>query len=162
MQKSIAKHVPVCVRWHIRRDLPEVLDIEQRSFEHAWVEEDFLFRLRQRNAIGMVSEHQEKIRGYMVYELNKSEIHVLNFCVDPDWRHCGIGQQMIEKLVAKLSQQRRQRIMLEVRETNLDAQLFFQTMGFYATKVVRDFYEDSDEDAFRFVYEVERNCEISR
>ena len=37
---------------------------------------------------------------------------------------------MMSKLMGKLSQQRRSRLLLEVRETNLDAQLFFRAFGF--------------------------------
>ena len=44
------------IRWLIRRDMPEVLGIENDSFEYAWKEEDFLCCLRQRNCIGLVSE----------------------------------------------------------------------------------------------------------
>jgi ribosomal-protein-alanine N-acetyltransferase len=55
---------------------------------------------------------------------------------------------MASKLVAKLSSQRRARITLEVRETNLAAQLFFKQSGFRATNVLRAFYEDSPEDAY--------------
>ena len=55
---------------------------------------------------------------------------------------------MVKKLVSKLSHQRRNRIMLEVRETNLAAQLFFRSLGFRATSVLRDFYDDSVEDAY--------------
>jgi ribosomal-protein-alanine N-acetyltransferase len=55
---------------------------------------------------------------------------------------------MITKLVSKLAYQRRNRIVLEVRETNLSAQLFFRSLGFRATGVLRNFYEDSTEDAF--------------
>ena len=50
---------------------------------------------------------------------------------------------MCGKLFGKLSHERRNRIMLEVRETNLDAQLFFKNLGFRAISVLRDFYDDT-------------------
>ena len=56
--------------------------------------------------------------------------------------------QMVAKLTGKLSSQRRNRILLEVRETNLPAQLFFKGAGFLATVVLRDYYEDTTEDAY--------------
>lgn len=138
----------VQIRWMIRRDMPEVLDIERQSFEFAWTEEDFLCCLRQRNCIGMVAERQERIVGFMIYELLKSQLHVLNFAVAPWSRRMGVGCQMVDKLVNKLSQQRRQEITLEVRETNLPAQLFFKEQGLAASSVLRGHYEDTDEDAY--------------
>lgn len=144
--------VRVHIRWMIRRDMSEVLEIEQQSFEFPWSEEDFIRCLRQRNCIGMVAEYEERVVGFMIYELHKSRLHILNFAVASDCRRHGIGQQMTEKLIGKLSAQRRSRIMLEVRETNLDAQLFFRNVGFRAISVLRDFYDDTTEDAYLMQY----------
>ena len=146
------KEVRVHIRWMIRRDMPEVLQIEQQSFEYAWTEEDFLRCLRQRNCIGMVAEHGEKVVGFMIYELHKSKLHILNFAVSPLQRRAGVGTQMVAKLISKLSSHRRTRITLEVRETNLVAQLFFRQQGFKAVRVLRAYYEDSGEDAFQMQY----------
>ena len=146
------EQVRVHIRWMIRRDMPEVLQAEQESFEFAWTEEDFLRCLRQRNCIGMVAERGEKVVGFMIYELHKSKLHIMNFAVSPSCRRVGIGQQMVAKLISKLSSHRRTRITLEVRETNLVAQLFFRSQGFRAVRVLRSYYEDSGEDAFLMQY----------
>ncbi|HUT13960.1 MAG TPA: ribosomal protein S18-alanine N-acetyltransferase [Thermoguttaceae bacterium] len=148
MHSDQKQEVRVHIRWMIRRDMPEVLDIEEESFEFPWLEEDFIRCLRQRNCIGMVAEHEDRVVGFMIYELHKNRIHVLNFAVAADYRRRGVGSQMVAKLIAKLSAQRRTRIMLEVRETNLAAQLFFRENGFRAVTVLRAFYEDTPEDAY--------------
>ena len=146
------EQIRVHIRWMIRRDMPEVLLTEQQSFEYAWTEEDFLRCLRQRNCIGMVAEQGEKVVGFMIYELHKSKLHILNFAVHPACRRCGVGSQMVAKLISKLSSHRRTRITLEVRESNLAAQLFFSKQGFRATRVLRAYYEDSGEDAYLMEY----------
>jgi ribosomal-protein-alanine N-acetyltransferase len=148
------EQVRVHIRWMIRRDMPEVLQTEQESFEYAWTEEDFLRCLRQRNCIGMVAEQGEKVVGFMIYELHKNKLHILNFAVHPTCRRVGVGAQMTTKLISKLSSHRRTRITLEVRETNLGAQLFFRSQGFRAVRVLRGFYDDSGEDAFLMQYKL--------
>lgn len=159
MQVHGKEGLRVHIRWMIRRDMPEVLQIETGSFEFPWFEEDFIRCLRQRNCIGMVAEHGERVVGFMIYELHKTRLHVLNFAVAPEYRRMEVGQQMIDKLVSKLSSQRRTRISLEVRETNLAAQLFFKENGFRATAVLRDFYDDSTEDAYVMQYRFEGEAE---
>ena len=144
--------VRVHIRWMIRRDMPEVLRAEQASFDYSWTEDDFLRCLRQRNCIGMVAEHSERVVGFMIYELHKNRLHILNFAVHPQFRRFGVGGQMVSKLIGKLSSHRRTRITLEVRETNLAAQLFFRKQEFKAVRVLRAFYEDSGEDAFLMEY----------
>jgi ribosomal-protein-alanine N-acetyltransferase len=47
--------------------------------------------------------------------------------------------------------------LLEVRETNLAAQLFFRSAGFRAVSVLRAFYEDSPEDAYLMQYRYRAN-----
>src|SRR6516164_8064200 len=142
----------VHIRWMIRRDMPEVLQTEQLSFEYAWTEEDFLRCLRQRNCIGMVAEYGERVVGFMIYELHKNKLHVLDFAAHAEFRRVGVGRQMLAKLVGKLSSHRRTRIALWVRETNLPAQLFFRIQGFRAQEVVREYYQDTGEDAYSMVY----------
>jgi ribosomal-protein-alanine N-acetyltransferase len=56
---------------------------------------------------------------------------------------------MVDRLVGKLSPERRDRILLEVRERNLPAQLFFRDAGFMAISVLKNFYQDSTEDAYQ-------------
>mgnify|MGYP003392989698 CR=1 FL=1 len=150
----LCKQTRAHIRWMIRRDMPEVLQTEQDSFEFAWTEEDFLRCLRQRNCIGMVAEQGEKVVGFMLYELHEAKLHILNFAVHPSFRRHGIGAQMVAELVSKLSSHRRTRITLEVRETNLAAQLFFRHEAFKAVKVLRTFYKDSGEDAYLLQYEI--------
>jgi ribosomal-protein-alanine N-acetyltransferase len=140
----------VHIRWMIMRDMDEVLAIEAESFEFPWKMSDFQGTLRHRNTIGMVAERGNRLLGFMVYTLQKTKIHVLNFAVAADSRRVGVGSQMVEKLVEKLGKQRRARLSLEVRESNLAAQLFFKQAGFRATNVLRGFYDDTDEDAYLF------------
>lgn len=149
---SAENQIDVHIRWMIRRDMPEVLEIEKSSFEFPWSEEDFIRCLRQRNCIGMVAEYDECVVGFMIYELHKNQLHVLNFAVRPDFRRRAVGTQMVDKLIGKLSQQRRNRVVLEIRETNLAAQLFFRRADFRAVSVLRDYYDDSTEDAYVMQY----------
>src|SRR5205809_7343785 len=103
----------------------------------------------------MVAEQGERVVGFMIYELHKAKLHILNFAVHPSYRRGAIGMQMVTKLVSKLSSHRRTRITLEVRETNLAAQLFFRSQDFRAVRVLRAYYEDSGEDAFLMQYQLD-------
>jgi ribosomal-protein-alanine N-acetyltransferase len=59
---------------------------------------------------------------------------------------------MVQRLIDKLSDQRRRFIEAEVRETNLKAQLFFSAAGFRAVKTLQKHYDETDEDAILFRY----------
>jgi ribosomal-protein-alanine N-acetyltransferase len=141
----------VHIRWMIRRDVPEVLAIEGESFEFPWLEDDFIHCLRQRNCIGTVAEYDDRVVGFMVYELMKTRIEVLNFAVAADCRHHSVGRQMIAHLMGKLTRDRRRALMLNVRETNLPAQQFLRACGFRAVAILRKLF-DNNEDAYRMQF----------
>ena len=146
--------IAVHIRWMIRRDMPEVLEIESKSFEHPWNEFAFIRVLRQRNCIGMISEYEERVIAFMVYELKKDEIGLLNFAVHPDYRRRGVGRQMVQKIKYKLGS-RRQKVTLETSEYSLGAQLFWRAVGFKATSILKDFYDhEFQEDAIAFEYRI--------
>lgn len=149
---NMLQDVRTFVRWMIRRDVSEVLQIEAESFEFPWSEEDFVRCLTQCNCIGIVAEYQERVVGFVIYEVHRTKIRILNFAVASNFRRRGVGKQMLAKIIGKLSDQNRTRIQLEVRETNLPAQLFFRKNGFRAISVLRHFYEDTPEDAYLMMF----------
>jgi ribosomal-protein-alanine N-acetyltransferase len=151
------KHKPpqcaVHIDWMVRKDMPLVLAIEQASFEFPWSEEDFIRCLRQRTCTGMVAKLNDEVVGFMIYELHKNRLHILSLAVEESHRRTGIGKAMVNELVGRLSPDRRNRILLEVRETNTVAQLFLRHLGFRAISMLQDFYKDTTtEDAYLFQY----------
>lgn len=134
-------------RWGLRRDIPEAVAIERASFSDPWCEEAFLARLRQRNCIMVSAELGLSVVGYMLYELHRSRLHLLNLAVHPAYRRVGIGRLLAAKLVYKCDSHRRRFVTLDVAETNLSAQLFFRSVGFEAAAV--------NGDAYRLVYAAE-------
>ena len=152
------ERLPAHLRFMMRRDIPEILAIEEDAFEFGWSEKEFIRCLRQRNCIGMVAECDGQVAGYMIYELQKTRIHVLNFAVAKNYRRTGVGSKMVAKLASKLWPNRRTNILLEVRETNLAAQLFFRSCGFRATRVLYGHWDDTPEDAYQMQYLYRPKC----
>ena len=98
----------------------------------------------------MVAEYEGRVVGFMIYELQRPG----SMCSTSPWTATsplGVGSQMMAKLIAKLSLQRRNRIQLEVRETNLAAQLFFRATDFGRFGAA-GLYEDTPEDAYTMQY----------
>ena len=144
------------IRWMIRRDMPEVLQIEGESYMQRWTEDDFMRCLRQRNCIGMVAidPESEAVCGFMVYELHESRLQLLNIAVGMDHRRRGVGRAMIEKVASKLSPQRRSKLSLECADWNLPAHKFFRSCGLRASHVIQGFYDHDDADAYVFSLDV--------
>jgi ribosomal-protein-alanine N-acetyltransferase len=125
------------IRWMIRRDMDQVMDIEHAAFQwpNKWTENTFLAFLRQRNAIGTVITTGgcwDPIAGFMVYELYKERIELARFAIHPKYQRQGYGTQLIQRLINKLDQQRRYSFGIDIPEKNVGAQLFFSRCGLKA------------------------------
>ena len=144
-------------RWMRRGDLPQVMAIDDQAFgEHAWTEDVFIDTMRRGNCIGVVVEDYStrEVVGYLMYEWQKKRLHLFTLAVRQDMRRQGIGRMLLGRLTPKLASKGLLRLMAEVRETNLDAQLFFAACGFRATSVLKNFYDPSEcrDDAYVFEY----------
>lgn len=87
------------IRWMIRRDMDQVVKLATLSQFQNWDEEKFLECLRQRNCIGMVAERGENVVGFLIYELHKDKLSILNV----GWQDSGVFKSMLDKLKDKLS-----------------------------------------------------------
>lgn len=128
-------------RWIIRSDMDEVFAIEHDSFPCPWTEDEFRCCLMQRNVIGVVAELNYKIVGFVIYELHKSALRILNLAVATDVRRQCVGRQMVQRLIDKLAQQRRREVVLDVTDANTTAHMFFAACGFRASVVSSSVYQ---------------------
>jgi len=141
------------IRWMMLEDMADVLLIEAER-PYPWSESDYRQTLQRRECIGMVLEDgvSGAIIGHMIYELQPRAIGLLNLAIHPKFRRSGFGGDMVAKLQAKLHPERRDRILVEVRESNLVGQLFFRSLGFRCNAVFRRVYDDTNEDAYLFQF----------
>ena len=146
----------VHVRWMIKRDLKEVIDIEAKNFKDPWLLKDFEKQLQERSVIGMVAEVDNKILGYMIYQLHKGKLELLNISVDPLHQGEGIGTTMIEKLKNKLNPNRRNRIELIVGDMNLKTHTFLKNRIFFATSIKKNHFDDR-QDGYVFEFFTDLN-----
>jgi len=136
------------VRWTVRVDYPALAELDRLCFPVApWDEKDLRDEFIASNRIGQTAELYERTVGWVLYELSKTRIEIVRLAVHPDFRRQGVGASLVARLQSKLSPCRRRALAVDVRETNLDALLFFKAQGFRAYKVARGFYADTSEDA---------------
>ncbi len=145
-------HAELRVRWMLRADMESVVRIERESFADPWPGYDFCRYLSKRNCIGMVVVRDDIVIGFTVYEFHTDRIRLVNFAVSAMSRRQGAGRSIVQWLQKKLSIELRNHILVEVRETNLQSQLFFRAMGFRAIDIIRNHYDNTDEDAYVMQY----------
>ena len=156
--------MPIRVRQMSLHDVSDVLTIEQDSYEEPWSKRVFdrLLNLlcRQHKSTGIVAEHDEQIIGFVMYEQRLGKLRILNIAVADVFRRCRVGTRLVDGLIAQLCPDSLRSIVAIVRETNDSAIAFFCKLGFHGMKVLREHYDDSNEDAYRLEWKLRAHREI--
>lgn len=124
-------------------DRSEVLRIEAASFPHAWTA-DALDRWLARGASGHVLEREGRCVGFFLVLLARDHLHLANLAVAPEERRKGLATLALQKVERIAWAYGLPRVELEVRETNLAAQLLYRRNGYRAVEILRSYYPDQD------------------
>ncbi len=87
------------------------------------------------------------IGAYCVYRLVVDEMHLLNIAVAPPWRRRGIARWLLRFAVGQAGRAGAVRVLLEVRESNVEARALYADTGFATLGRRRAYYREPVEDA---------------
>jgi len=120
----------VSIRTMRHQDLSQVSDIERRSYEFPWshgVFRDCLLAGYQ----CIVLERDGDVRGYGILSVAAGEAHILNLCVDPEFRSHGYGERLLDEILFRARTSSVREIFLEVRPSNENALALYRKKGFH-------------------------------
>lgn len=138
-------------------DLNGIAEVEKSCFNMPWRVSDFARCLDRKHCNGLVIEGGGQILAFLVYEARRRSIQLINIGVRPDMIRKGLGTKLIKRLIAFMMDSECSKLQAELRETNLNAQLFLQKLGFQATSVVRRYFKDTSEDMYNMEYTLANN-----
>lgn len=148
---------PIQIRYMDRGDIREVGQIEEICFSDPWLPEVIAWSVARQQASGLVAICERAVVGYAIYQLDGDDdgafIRLSRLAVHPAMRRIGIGEMLLEAVEARLTLVRR-RLLIPVRESNLDAQLFFKTEVIECRDIRRNYFGDG-ETAYMFELEYE-------
>lgn len=135
----------------IRKMVPEdagaVSRLEAEIFTQPWSEQGFLDALAGEKVIFLVAELMGRIVGYCGMYCAADEGEITNVAVAEHVRRCGIGEQLMMRLLGEAGNAGARQVILEVRVSNEAAIHLYEKFGFVACGVRKDFYEEPREDA---------------
>jgi ribosomal-protein-alanine N-acetyltransferase len=132
--------VPVRTRTMVHDDLAQVSDIERRSYDFPWSHGVFRDCLLAGYTC-IVLERGDTVAGYGILSVAAGEAHVLNICVDPDYRRLGYGDRLLDELLARARAASVKEVFLEVRPSNVNALSLYRKKGFRQIAQRRAYYQ---------------------
>jgi [ribosomal protein S18]-alanine N-acetyltransferase len=135
-------------------DLDEVMVIERMSFRFPWSTGFFLQELQVPCARSILTELSNRTVGYILFWILPDAIDIHNIAVHPDYRRRGIARALLSEVIGDARQQSLSRVMLEVRRSNMSAQMLYRRVGFATTGIRKGYYSDDGEDALAMTLEI--------
>jgi len=139
---------PSTTRQMTHEDLPEVSDIERRSYEFPWSHGVFRDCLLAGYHC-VVLERGGRVAGYGILSVAAGEAHILNLCVDPNYRAHGYGERLLDQVLLRARSTDVREIFLEVRPSNQTALALYRKKGFHQVANRPAYYQAQEgrEDA---------------
>lgn len=126
-------------------DLDGVMEIEKENFKFPWKREIFLSDLHRQSAHCFVAKKKGVVLGYIVILQALDEFHLANIAVRKIYQRQGIGNALMSEMLKIAKEKGIKNIYLEVRKSNLGAQIFYEKFGFNFTYTRKGYYEDGED-----------------
>ena len=135
-------------RTMLEEDIPNIMRIETKAYQHPWTGGIFRDCLRV-GYFCQVLEQDGIIHGYAIMSMAVGEAHILNICVRPSSQSQGLGNLILDHLIEAARRMGAEVILLEVRPSNKAAVHLYHSHGFNEVGMRKSYYPSHDgrEDA---------------
>ena len=124
-----------------------VAELEKICFSMPWSENAIAGELNNPLSLWLVALQDGGVVGYVGSQSVLQEADMMNLAVDPACRKMGVGQQLVETLIARLKAEKTYCITLEVRSSNTPAIRLYEKLGFQQVGRRPGYYQNPKEDA---------------
>ncbi len=161
-------------------DIPQVVMIDQLSFDPPWSARSYSFEVsesnyshmlvldravlpakpvsRWRRLLGNVSTpDSSEILAYGGLWHILDEAHISTIASHPKHRGCGFGELALAAMIRRAITLKASFVVLEVRISNTVAQRLYLKYGFKTVKVKQRYYHNNGEDAYEMHLQLEGN-----
>lgn len=140
-------------------DVGKLMAIENACHSHPWTEKTFASCIGGRYFGEYAQsniEDKEQLIGFYIGEYLLGEATLMDICVPPQLQGNGYGRKLLEQFISESKKLGAEKIFLEVRASNISAQMLYINHGFIEISRRTGYYpkEVGYEDAIVMVKEL--------
>ena len=135
------------IRIMTAREVPRVAELEKNCFSQPWSEKSVAGELENPLSLWLVAMEGDRLAGYVGSQTVMDETDMMNLAVGSEFRRQGVGEALVNALVASLKELGSRCLTLEVRDSNGPARALYAKLGFAEVGRRRGYYRDPREDA---------------
>ena len=133
-----------------QEDIPDLLQIQKLSYNGTtpWGEKALRRELgHNKRALYLIVKDQKEAVAFIGTWFVSGEAHITNIAVVPEKRRNGLAYLLIKKVISLAEQQQMDKVSLEVRVSNKQAQSLYLKIGFKKLRIKKGYYAGDHEDA---------------
>jgi ribosomal-protein-alanine N-acetyltransferase len=165
-------------------DIPQVVVIDQLSFDPPWSARSYSFEVSESNYSHMLvldralptkpiprwrrllgngapAETSEIVAYGGLWHI-LDEAHISTIASHPKHRGCGFGELALAAMIRRAITLKAAFVVLEVRVSNAIAQRLYAKYGFKTVSIKRRYYHNNGEDAYEMHLQLENNPDYIR
>ncbi|MEL0102883.1 MAG: ribosomal protein S18-alanine N-acetyltransferase [Gammaproteobacteria bacterium] len=119
--------------------IDQVFEIECKSYGYPWSKKIFIDCLKN-NYLCKVLILNNDIIGYSISSIVQDECHIMNLCVDAEFRGSGYGRLILRELHDEIKDMKCKIVFLECRPTNNSALRLYNSEGYNEIGVRKNYY----------------------
>ena len=136
----------IVIREAVMEDAAAIAEMEHQIFADAWSEKSVLDTINQKNTICLAAEKAGRLVGYLLAYAAADEAEIARIAVTEEFQRQGAGRALILGLETVCEENKIEKLLLDVRESNETARTFYAEMGFQEDGIRQRFYENPQED----------------
>ncbi len=140
------KKARIVIREAVMEDAAAIAEMEHQIFVDAWSEKSVLDTINQKNTICLAAEKAGRLVGYLLAYAAADEAEIARIAVTEEFQRQGAGRALILGLETVCEENKIEKLLLDVRESNETARTFYAEMGFQEDGIRQRFYENPQED----------------
>ena len=113
------------------KDVAQLMPVEQACHSHPWSQSTFASCIGGRY-FGQYakSKSDNTMIGFYIGEYITGEATLMDICVPPELQGCGYGKTLLLKFIEQAKALGAEKLFLEVRASNIGAQMLYINQGF--------------------------------
>ena len=128
-------------------DVQAIAILESEIFPDAWTSQGIYETFCQKQALVTVAEVEGEIAGYCIIYYVMDEGEIARIAVGSKFRRQRIGRGLLDYTCENCKERQVERLLLDVRESNMGARTFYKSYGFAEDGIRKNFYEQPKEHA---------------